>query len=156
MRRFFYALGVLALVVIVVAGVGVGVAFYKGSRLDAESRAFVDGAVPAITAHWNKEQLRKRASPQLLQSLKPGQLTALFAMFSRLGPLIEYEGAKGQARMFYKIGSGGTVSASYVAKARYRNGSAAIKILLIEQGRDWLIQGFHIDLPPSLYTGRGA
>lgn len=112
MRKFFYALGISAFLLIVVAGIGTGFAAYKGTRLDAESRAFVDSAVPAITAHWDKEQLRERASPQLRRNLKPVRLTALFEMFSQLGPLVAYEGARGQAMMSYKTGAGGTISAS--------------------------------------------
>lgn len=55
MRRFLYILGALTLVIIVAAGVGVGVFFYKGHALDAESKAFIDRAVPAITATWSEQ-----------------------------------------------------------------------------------------------------
>ena len=39
---------------------------YKGNARDAESKAFVDRAVPTIAANWNKEQLldRVQAHPQ--------------------------------------------------------------------------------------------
>ncbi len=145
MRRVFSILGVVMLVLIVAVGVGIGLAFYNGRKLDAQSRAFVDRAVPAITAHWDKEQLRKRASAELRQTLKPGELTGLFGIFSsRLGPLIKYERAKGQANMSYMIGSGGKVSAAYVAKGLYEKGAATIRILLVKRGGRWLIQGFHV------------
>ncbi|MGH8504701.1 MAG: hypothetical protein ACRETM_01905 [Stenotrophobium sp.] len=137
------------LALVCVVGVIVGIVFYKGNALDADSRAYVDRAVPAITASWDKDALLARITPELRQSLKSGQVTALFAQFSRLGPLVKYEGAKGQANMACRIGSGGTVSAAYVAKADYQNGAAAIRVLLVKHGGDWFIQGFHVDPEPT-------
>jgi len=70
-RKFLYVLGSLTLVVIVGAGIGLGVAFYKGHELDAESKAFVDSAIPAITATWSKQQLLDRATPELREASSP-------------------------------------------------------------------------------------
>ena len=156
MRKFLVVFGSVALAVIVLVGVFVGVIVYKGNALDADSRAYVDHAVPAITASWDKEQLLTRVTPELRRSLKPGQMTAVFTQFSRLGPLVKYEGAKGEANMAYKIGSGGSVSAAFVAKAVYRNGPATTGILLIKHGADWLIRGCHVDPDPTDRLGGGA
>jgi len=145
MRRFLYILGALTLIVVVLAGTGLAVFLYKGHALDAESKAFVDTALPAIAATWSKQQLLDRATPELRESLKPDQLNALFDALSRLGPLVEYEGATGEATMSYMIGSGSTVSASYVAKARFQNGSATFRILLMRRDGHWMIHNFHVD-----------
>lgn len=149
MRRFLYVLGALALIVIVAAGIGVGVFFYKGHALDAESKAFVDSAVPAITATWSEQQLLDRATPELRKSVKPEELNALFGRLSQLGPLVEYEGATGEATMSYIAGSGSTVSASYVAKAHFRNGNATFRIVLMKRNGRWMIHNFHVDSAPS-------
>lgn len=154
MRKFLSILGVVLLILIVVIGAGMGLAVYKGRAFDAASRAFVDRAIPAITAHWDKEELLKRAAPELKQKLKPGEITALFARLSRLGPLVKYEGAKGQANMWYRIGSGASVTAFYDAMARYQNSDAQIGVLLVKRGGRWLIEGFHVQLPPG--ASRGA
>jgi hypothetical protein len=95
LRKFFSIPGMIVLILVAAAGAIVGMLVYHGRELDAQSLAFVDGAVPAITAHWDKEQLLHRLTPELRQSLKPGRLAALFAAFSRRGRLVEYEGAKG-------------------------------------------------------------
>jgi hypothetical protein len=63
MRRFLYVLGILALFAIIAAGVGFGVMLYNGHMLDAESKAIVDSAVPAIAASRSSEQLIERATP---------------------------------------------------------------------------------------------
>jgi hypothetical protein len=127
MRRFLSIFGALMLIVIAAAGVGLGVLFYKGPVLDSESKAYVDSAVPAIAATWSPQELLDRATPELRQIFKSRRedLSALFAGFSRLGALLEYEGATGEALLGYVPGSGITVSASYLAKARFQNGAAA-------------------------------
>ena len=153
MRKFLYILGALTLTMLVVIGVGVGVLFYSGSALDTESKAFVDSAVPAITANWSEDQLLDRSTPELRNSIKPGELKSLFAAFARIGPLVEYQGAMGEANMFYAVGAGSTVSASYVAKARFQNGDAIFRIALLKRDGHWLIQNFHVDTQPN---GRAA
>src|SRR5258706_6334820 len=149
MRKFLYILGALTLTMLVVIGVGVGVLFYNGSALDTESKAFVDSPVPAITANWSEEQLLDRSTPELRDSIKPGELKSLFAAFARIGPLVEYQGAMGEANMFYAVGAGSTVSASYVAKARFQNGDAIFRIALLKRNGHWLIQNFHVDTQPN-------
>ena len=127
MRRFIYILGVFTLTIVVAAAIGLGVLFYRGHALDTESKAFVDSAVSAIATNWSEEQLLERATPELRETISPGELGALFAAFSRLGRLVRYEGATGGATMSYMAGSGSTVSAFYVAKARFENGTAIFR-----------------------------
>jgi hypothetical protein len=149
MRRFLLVLGTLTLVFIVVAVIGIGVLFYKGSALDAESKAFVDRAVPAIVGKWDKNQLLELASPELQQKVRPDELNALFTSLSRLGHLVEYVGATGDARMSYNLGSGGTLTASYLARARFENGAAMIRLNLIKRDGDWMINYFYVDTAPG-------
>jgi hypothetical protein len=145
MPKLLYALGAVTLAVIIAASVGLGALFYKGHELDAESKAFVDSAIPAITRAWSKEQLLERSTTELRRSIKPDELDALFDRLSQFGPLVEYEGATGQATMSYLSGLGSTVSASYDAKARLQNGSATFRILLMKRDGRWLIHNFHVD-----------
>jgi hypothetical protein len=156
LRRLIYILGGLTLFAIVVAAVGFGIIAYKGHMLDAESKAYVDSAVPAIAAQWSKDELLDRATPELRATVKPGELTALFDALSQFGPMVEYEGATGQATMAYLAGSGGAISASYVARAKFRSGSATFRILLLKRDGHWMIQNFHVDRAPGDQTGRGT
>jgi hypothetical protein len=157
MRRFLLILGSLTLVAIVVGVVGFGFLAYNGHELDVESRAFIDGAVPAIAAHWSKQELLDRATPELRENAKPEQLQALFETLSRLGRLVEYEGAKGQAGATYMVGSGSTVSGSYVAKATFEGGAATFRIGLLKRDGHWMIHNFHVDPAASRPAGgKGA
>jgi hypothetical protein len=155
-RKFLSILGALALIVVLVSGIGLGVVFYKGHALDAESRTFVDNAVPAIAAAWSKQQFLDRAAPELRARVKPGELNALFDRFSQLGPLVKYEGATGEATMSYFTGAGGTVSASYVAKASCQNGSVTFRIGLMKHDGRWMIHDFRVDSVPGSQVERGA
>ena len=145
MRRFIYILGCITLIVIIAAGVGLGVAVYKGNALDAESKGFVNEAVPAIAANWSREQLLERATPELRESANPEQMRTLFDAVSQLGSLVEYQGASGNASMAFAAGSGSAVTASYVAKAKFINGAATIRIVLLKRDGRWKINGFHVD-----------
>jgi hypothetical protein len=154
MHRVLYVLGASTLIIIVAAGIGLSAFFYNGRALDAESKAFVDSAVPAITATWSEQQLLARATPELRASVNPEQLKTLFDRFSQLGSLVEYEGATGEATMSYMAGSGYSVSASYVAKARFRNGNATLTIVLMKRDGRWMIHNFRIDRAPASQAGQ--
>jgi hypothetical protein len=64
-RKLLCIIGATTLTAIVVAMIGISMLIWKGNGLDAESQAFVDAAVPAITMHWTKEALLDRATPEL-------------------------------------------------------------------------------------------
>jgi hypothetical protein len=146
----------LTLIVIIVASIGLGVALIKGKTLDAESKAFVDSAIPAISATWSKQELLDRATPELRDIAKPEQLNAVFDRLSQLGPLVKYEGATGQATMSYMLGSGSTVAASYVAKAQFQNGGAVFRVVLRKREDRWMIYNFHVDPVPGNRAGQGT
>jgi hypothetical protein len=145
MRKFLVALGAMTLVVVVTAGIGVGVLVYKGKSLDRESQAYVDSAVPAIVAVWSKDALLARATPELRANARPEYLRSLFDRASRLGPFEAYEGAVGDSNISFMLGGGGTVSARYAAKVRFRDGTATIRIVLLKRDGNWMINGFHIE-----------
>ncbi len=148
MRRFLQIFGLVTLIFIVVAGSGLGVLIYQGRALDAESKSFVDSAVPAIAAKWSEQQLVERATPELIKNAKPAELDAFFGGLSRLGPLVEYQGATGDATMSYFTNTGSIVSASYVAKARFQNGEATFRLILLKRDGRWMIHNFHVDPEP--------
>jgi hypothetical protein len=127
---------------------------YNGGKFDKESKEFVDGAVPAIVASWDQQQLLERGTPELRRSITPAKLASLFQNLSRLGSLVNYEGATGEANLSYFTGAGARISASYVAKARFENGSAVFRIALVKHDEHWMINGFHVD--PLRSTGQGT
>ena len=57
--------------------------------------------------------------------------------------------------MPYIAGSGTGVSASYVAKAKFKDGTGTVRILLLKQDGRWMISGFHVDTALSAGPSRG-
>jgi hypothetical protein len=156
MRKVIYLLGTLTLVLI--AGI-VGVLVYfsqVGPGLDAESKAYADETVVAITQNWAINELRNRATPQFMAVTKPEDLRNLFEIFSRLGPLQEYGGAAGEANIAITAQSGKVISAQYIAQGRYKNGTATIRLFLLKSDDRWQVHGFHVNSPEmiNLTVGR--
>ncbi len=149
MRKFSYALGTVIGVLVVGAGIAFAVVFYKGAGLNKEGAAYVDTAIVAIVAHWNKDELLGRASPRLIAATSPERLAALFdACAGALGPLVDYEAAKGQkVDMMFNINKVSTISAIYTARAKFQKGVAEFRVTLIKMDERWMIEGFHIDSP---------
>lgn len=146
MRKFLFALGAVILVLVIAGGVGLFFAARNGAALNAESKAYVDDAVVAITAHWSVDELMTRSTPQLRQITKPDVLRGLFdAASTALGPLVKYDGAKGEAVMSTRTGSGTTISARYFAHARFQKGDADFVVVLLKINGSWKIEGFHIN-----------
>jgi hypothetical protein len=139
MRRFLFILGMISLAVIVIVAAGLGVAFWKGNALDAESKAFVDTLVPAIAANWDSKALLQHASTEFIESAPPEKLSEAFSQFSRLGRMLNYEGSSGDSKMFYSTSAGNTITAQYAAKARFENGEAMFQLSLVKRGQQWQV-----------------
>lgn len=158
MRKLFYGLGVLAVIVIVAGAVGVFFLARSGDELDRASKAYVEHSVLAIAAKWDADELWKRASPHLRAIAKPDEVRGLFdAARGALGPLVEYRGSRGEAAMVVR-NSEMMVSAQYIAGGRFQNGDADLQLVLIKQGEQWMIEGFHISSSALMkrLLGRGA
>jgi len=142
--------GIFIILIIAVAGF-VGYAMHEGDGLDASSKAYVDDNVPPIISTWSKEELLKRASPQLIRFLneRPEQTDQIFQKFSQLGALRSYDGSKGDSHIHYTIKDGKVITASYVATAKFENGEADIIVRLIRISGQWQLLYFDVDLPPS-------
>lgn len=152
MKKFLMVFGAIALVGVLAIGGMIGWAAYRGSALDSESKAFVDAAVPAIAKNWNKQKLLDRAAPELKAKATPEQLTLIFDTLAKLGPTVEYEGAKGDAVMSYGTDAGSGISATYEAKARFQNGGVILRIGLVKRDGRWMILNFHADPAPAQGT----
>jgi hypothetical protein len=146
MRRLFQIVGVITIVVVVGIGVGLFYLIRNGSALNTESKAYVDDAIVAIVAHWDKDELLKRTTRHFRENTKRYDVEQLFdAAAAGLGPLVHYDGATGQALMVATAGSGKKISATYVAKASFERGDASVRIVLLKSDATWEIEGFQID-----------
>jgi hypothetical protein len=149
MKKFLMVLGTVFLVLIVLGAGVVGYAIYMGTQLDASSKAYVDESVPAIATDWSKDELVKRASPQLRKQASDVQIEQLCStLANKLGTFKSYDGAKGDSSINFTSADGKVITASYIAKATYEYGKAEIQIKLIQEAGSWKILGFHVDISP--------
>lgn len=147
MKKVFAVLGVIFVVLLVVGG-GVFAYFdYTGNQLDASSKHYVDVNLPKIVSTWSEPALWTRASPELRHAMPQSRWRALFRQFKGLGPLVHYDGCKGQSDTSLTSQHGKVVLANYTAHARFQNAPAAIRVRLIRHHGTWQILGLYVDSP---------
>jgi hypothetical protein len=144
-KKILIVLGAIFLALIILAVIGIGIAAFKGSALDKQTRAYVDSTVPLIVSNWDEQALLSRASPEFTQAVDKENLDKLYFMFWKLGKFRNYEGSKGQSYMSMTTENGKSVTAVYVCKATFDAGPADIKVTLVKHGEKWEIAGFRVD-----------
>lgn len=150
MKKILITFGALFLALIVGGIAFISYLAFQGFKLNKSSKKYVDENVPKIVSNWSAQELLDRASPELLQVVTPVQIAQLFPKLGILGPLTEYQGAQGQAGVFYNPKDGKVISASYVANASFAKGSAEINIRLIQHQGSWQILSFRVNSPVFL------
>jgi len=145
MKKFFIALGVIFLVLILLAAIGIGITAFKGAALDKESKAYVDAAVPAIISSWNTQELLSRASSELNQMTTANDVERLFQSLRLLGKMQKYQGSQGESVTSKILGKGTTISGRYLVSADFEGGTAKIYVTLIKHGNLWQIAGFRVE-----------
>ncbi len=140
--------GIFLLVALIVAGF-IGYAAYQGKNLDASSRAYVEENVPPIISTWSKDELLKRASPQLLKIISdnPGQLEQLFLKLSKLGAMQSFGDVKGDSNVSYTTDNGKVITASYMATGKFEHGEAKISMRLIQISGQWQFLLLNVNSP---------
>jgi len=151
MKNVLVALGIVFLVLVCGGGAFFGYVAYWGNHLDATSKTYVDESVPAIVSTWSKDELTKRASPQLREKITDDQIDTLFSKLrSGLGAFQSYDGSKGDSKANFNLsGTKMTIGALYTANATFQNGKIEIEIQLTQQDGKWEILGFHVNIKGS-------
>lgn len=117
--------------------------------MDTSSKEYVDKNIPIIVSSWSKDELLKRASPQLMKIVddKPDQIDHLFQGFAKLGVMRSYDGSKGDSNVSYTNRDGKVITAAYFARATFENGSAQISVRLIQTSGSWQFLLFNVNSP---------
>ena len=144
MRKFFYALGIIfGILLLVVAGL-VAYTVYTGVSIDKDAKQYADDSVISITSKWDVKELKERATPELMKQGKPEDLDRMFVWFATLGPLLDYGGSK-QINWTTGIGSDTATIANYAGVGNYKEGSATIRIQIKKTGGAWRVNGLNVD-----------
>jgi hypothetical protein len=146
MHKVLQLVGIIAVVGIVVLGAGDRYLAHVGAELDRDAQAYVDATVPAIVAEWSVDELRREAAPAMLQAVKPEDLSNVFVLFGKLGPLVDYQGSQAGAwNVGAYIGQGKTFTAHVLAHATFARGAATIDVVVVQVGGVWKIQRFAVN-----------
>ncbi len=152
MKRTIIALSYIVLALIVVVAAVIGTFAVIGNRLDKESKAFVDAAIPAIAAAWDISEIQKRASPEFDDDVDYDELEQDLDELRHMGKLIEYKGSKGEANITISFQLGYDITADYSASADFETASADIQITLIRHNGQWQILDLRVN--PEEFTER--
>ena len=149
MKKLLSIVGAIFLLIALTVTGFIGYAAYQGKSLDASSKAYVETNVPPIISTWSKEELLKRASPQLLKIINdnPGQLEQLFQKLSKLGAMQSFGDVKGDSNVSYTTDNGKVITASYVATGKFANGEAKISMRLIQTDGQWQFLLLNVNSP---------
>ena len=139
MKKVIMALGYLFLVFLAALVAAVVIVAIKGKKLDRESQAFVDRAIPAIVSNWDVKEVEKRASPEFNGGVDYDDLEDLFALMQRMGDLQGYNGSSGNASLTISFRHGYEITADYTANAEFDAGTVEIQMALILHGGQWQI-----------------
>ena len=145
LQKILISLGFSFLVLIFILIGGIVYVSIEGTRLDKESKEYVDATIIAIISNWNKDELLERASPELMAAIKENDLDKIFGLYQKLGKLEEYNGCEGECNISIIFGRGKTITAEYLANAEFEEGSAKIMTTLVKRGINWQILKFYVD-----------
>jgi len=151
MKKTIMILGYVFLALIVVIAATIASIAIIGKKLDKESKAFVDAAIPAIVSDWDVAELQKRASPELDESVDYDDVEEYFGSLQQLGKFQEYKGSVGDSNITISL-SGYEITADYTANADFEAGSVEMQISLIRHNGQWQILDFKVS--PEEFTKR--
>jgi hypothetical protein len=154
MNKFLKVLGGIFLAILIAIAIAAAIFIPKGLALDKDAVSYIEANVPLVVEKWNPQDLRRRASPELLGQPSIEQLPQLFSWLSRLGKLEKLE--KPIGRVFTGVYAGtqfNGVWGEYVANAKFEAGPAQIKVVLRRSGESWQIMSLHVNSQALLPQG---
>src|SRR5665213_2823000 len=99
MKKFLMISGIVFWVLILIVAASFGIGAYRGTKLDASSKAYVDKNVPVIISTWSEQEMLKCASSEFkaVVSSNQSKFDQSWTDFEKLGALKSYDGSKGQS-----------------------------------------------------------
>ncbi len=150
MKKFLMFLGGVFLCVIVLF---IGLAIFMSVQLgpaNKEATAYARESIEAIATAWNSDAVYERASAELKETLKEGDLVALMSQGARAVGDLE---ALGELSCFTNIstttGNGKVTLSQCTATGAHQRGSVDYRINIEKRADSWEINGFHFTVTKS-------
>lgn len=141
MKKFI----VIGAVIVALLGVLAGAGIYKMAQLGHQGKRYANRSIVAVVSEWDEKALLDRGSEEFTAALNAeGNADRTFFLWSQLGRLIHYGGAKGFVTISYTSQTGLIVVGHYAAAADFTNGNALIRLLTIRRHGRWRIVNFRV------------
>lgn len=147
MKKDLIIIGGIFLALIIAIESVIAFAAYNGNKLSWRA-ALLSNSTASHGAIMCGKLASTYSFPEASRDLMgKGQGDRLFRKLSELGGNKTIGAPSGNASMFYTLGEGNKITASYIVPCTFDNGDATIKISLIMEDDQWLILGFHVGDP---------
>jgi hypothetical protein len=137
-------LGAVFLFLLAIIGAFLGFSAYRGVKLDASSKQFVETNIPPIFQTWSEDKLMGISSPEFKSKTPFATMETFFMQFRKLGSLKDCGAFQGSSYVNWQPGKPTLVTATYSTHAIFQDGEADFKIRLIQHDNTWQLLGFYI------------
>jgi hypothetical protein len=121
-------------------------------KMDRESKAFFDAAVPAIAKGWDMDELIKRASPEFVEAMDPDGMEQYFVELQQLGDFVANGDSDGEAALSISIRRWCETTADFRSQAEFEAGTAEVRISLVREDGKWRI--YDLSVSPAMFADR--
>ena len=139
-HSFFSSKTSLIILLIVSIGAGIGYSILSLKQMHLETREFVNIAMLDLFYEWDETEFFNYTSNRMQKKLTNAKLQKINIVFTRLGKLLNYNGAYGG--LFHSKVSWLHVVVCYQVSANFQGGKFAALITLIKQRGKWVIGKF--------------
>jgi len=143
-KKWMFRLGIAALFLIILVGIGIAISVFQGTKLDRQSKEATERMVTSICTSWDIEVMKKFESPNLAKNVSDQDLKRYFSWFSQnLGPIKNISSSVGDSLIYYNfLNFSRNISASYNCTVTFEKAPATINLKLVYLDGQWLIDNF--------------
>lgn len=145
MRKFLSVLGGLFLALLLGMGGMIGYGVMDVSKLNAQSKTYVEANLPGFFAHATADQLVSFMAPADRAKVKADELVSYYAFVNeKLGDFKSCDSVEGGA--FEMVNPNGkTVTAQYLVHCYFDKASIKANVTLRKTGDSWSLVGVHFN-----------
>lgn len=142
------------ILLIIFVSLGLGYGSFSLRQMNQDARRFVNTTMLGLFADWDNSHFLTYTSEELQEHITDDQLRKMGQVFTRLGELFNYHGARGG--LFRSASSWWHVGARYKVQASFQGGQFIAVVTLIKQQGNWTIGRFdyqYVFLPMEKHSG---
>jgi len=111
---------------------------------NGEVRAYADQYLAHIAPAWSADELLGRVAPVYKSKFDPEEVRGFMSRLHALGALKTYDGSTPNSN--YTM-LNGVITTRVTAHAVFEHGDATFNLLLVKEGGEWRLGGFHVLSP---------